>query len=163
MFTTWLGDMITDRGIGNGISMIIMAGIIARVPDGIRQVFVEEFQGSSRLVATGILYIVILLLAILAIVTFVTYVQQAKLHPATVKLQVVAKKVKRLVAKVRLGFEGGQMPLFRRMPKRGFNNINRKEYAIVNLETLNKFEDGAEATPALMVEAGIVKNEKIWR
>lgn len=63
-------------------------------------------------------------------------------------------------SKVRLGFEGGQMPLFRRMPKRGFNNINRKEYDIVNLETLNKFEDGAEVTPALMVEAGIVKNEK---
>ena len=63
-------------------------------------------------------------------------------------------------SKVRLGFEGGQMPLFRRMPKRGFNNINRKEYAIVNLENLNKFEDGAEVTPALMVEAGIVKNEK---
>lgn len=63
-------------------------------------------------------------------------------------------------SKVRLGFEGGQMPLFRRMPKRGFNNINRKEYAIVNLETLNKFEDGSEVTPALMVEAGIVKNEK---
>lgn len=63
-------------------------------------------------------------------------------------------------SKVRLGFEGGLMPLFRRMPKRGFNNINRKEYAIVNLETLNKFEDGAEVTPALMVEAGIVKNEK---
>ena len=63
-------------------------------------------------------------------------------------------------SKVRLGFEGGQMPLFRRMPKRGYNNINRKEYAIVNLETLNKFEDGAEVTPALMVEAGIVKNEK---
>lgn len=63
-------------------------------------------------------------------------------------------------SKVRFGFEGGQMPLFRRMPKRGFNNINRKEYAIVNLETLNKFEDGAEVTPALMVEAGIVKNEK---
>lgn len=63
-------------------------------------------------------------------------------------------------SKVRLGFEGGQMPLFRRMPKRGFNNINRKEYAIVNLETLNKFKDGAEVTPALMVEAGIVKNEK---
>ena len=63
-------------------------------------------------------------------------------------------------SKVRLGFEGGQMPLFRRMPKRGFNNINRKEYAIVNLETLNKFEDGAEVTPAMMVEAGIFKNEK---
>ncbi len=62
--------------------------------------------------------------------------------------------------KVRMGFEGGQMPLFRRMPKRGFNNINRKEYAIVNVETLNKFEDGAEVTPVLMVESGIVKNEK---
>ena len=62
--------------------------------------------------------------------------------------------------KVRLGFEGGQTPLFRRMPKRGFKNINRKEFAIVNLETLNKFEDGAEVTPALLVEAGIVKDEK---
>lgn len=62
--------------------------------------------------------------------------------------------------KVRLGFEGGQMPLFRRMPKRGFKNINRKEYAIVNLETLNKFEDGAEVTPTLLVESGIIKDEK---
>lgn len=62
--------------------------------------------------------------------------------------------------KVRLGFEGGQMPLFRRMPKRGFKNINCKEYAIVNLETLNKFEDGAEVTPALLVESGIIKDEK---
>lgn len=62
--------------------------------------------------------------------------------------------------KVRLGFEGGQMPLFRRMPKRGFKNINRKEYAIVKLETLNKFEDGAEVTPALLVESGIIKDEK---
>ncbi|CAM2857247.1 MULTISPECIES: 50S ribosomal protein L15 [Dellaglioa] len=63
-------------------------------------------------------------------------------------------------SKVRLGFEGGQMPLFRRMPKRGFNNINRKEYAVVNLDSLNKFENGAEVTPALLVESGIVKNEK---
>ena len=63
-------------------------------------------------------------------------------------------------SKVRLGFEGGQMPLFRRMPKRGFNNINRKDYAIVNVETLNKFEDGVEVTPVMLVEAGVVKNEK---
>ncbi|KRK45308.1 50S ribosomal protein L15 [Dellaglioa algida] len=63
-------------------------------------------------------------------------------------------------SKVRLGFEGGQMPLFRRMPKRGFNNINRKEYAVVNLDSLNKFENGAEVTPALLVESGIVKNER---
>lgn len=62
--------------------------------------------------------------------------------------------------KVRLGFEGGQMPLFRRMPKRGFKNINRVEYAVVNIEKLNTFEDGTEVTPALLVESGIVKNEK---
>ena len=62
--------------------------------------------------------------------------------------------------KVRLGFEGGQMPLFRRMPKRGFKNINRVEYAVVNIEKLNKFEDGAEVTPALLVESGLIKDEK---
>ena len=61
---------------------------------------------------------------------------------------------------VRLGFEGGQTPLFRRIPKRGFQNINRKEYAVVNLGTLNRFEDGQEVTAAVLVEAGIVKNEK---
>ncbi|RFU68610.1 50S ribosomal protein L15 [Peribacillus saganii] len=61
---------------------------------------------------------------------------------------------------VRLGFEGGQTPLFRRLPKRGFTNINRKDYAIVNLDTLNRFEDGTEVTPALLVESGIVSNEK---
>lgn len=61
---------------------------------------------------------------------------------------------------VRLGFEGGQTPLFMRLPKRGFTNINRKEYAVVNLDVLNKFEDGTEVTPALLVESGIIKNEK---
>ena len=60
---------------------------------------------------------------------------------------------------VRLGFEGGQTPLFRRIPKRGFQNINRKEYAIVNLETLNKFEDGATVNAAALKEAGIIKKE----
>ena len=63
-------------------------------------------------------------------------------------------------SKVRVGFEGGQMPLFRRMPKRGFKSVNRKDYAIVNLETLNKFEDGTEVTPALLVETRVVKDEK---
>ena len=61
--------------------------------------------------------------------------------------------------KVRLGFEGGQMPLFRRKPKRGFTNINRKEYAVVNLDVLNQFDNGTEVSPALLVEAGIVNNE----
>lgn len=61
--------------------------------------------------------------------------------------------------KTRLGFEGGQMPLYRRMPKRGFNNINRKEYAIINLKDLNKFEAGSEVTIDSLKEAGIVKKE----
>lgn len=61
---------------------------------------------------------------------------------------------------VRPGFEGGQMPLFQRLPKRGFTNINCKEYAIVNLSTLNRFEDGTEVTPELLIETGVVRNEK---
>ena len=61
---------------------------------------------------------------------------------------------------VRPGFEGGQNPLFRRLPKRGFTNINRKEFAIVNLDALNRFEEGTEVTPALLIETGIVSNEK---
>ena len=59
----------------------------------------------------------------------------------------------------RLGFEGGQMPLFRTMPKRGFKNVNRKEYAIINLDDLNKFEDGSEVTVAGLKEKGLVKKE----
>lgn len=61
---------------------------------------------------------------------------------------------------VRLGFEGGQTPLFRRLPKRGFTNINRKDYAIINLDVLNRFEEGTEVTPTTLIEAGIVKDEK---
>jgi large subunit ribosomal protein L15 len=61
---------------------------------------------------------------------------------------------------VRLGFEGGQTPLFRRLPKRGFTNIHRKEYAIVNLDVLNRFEDGAEVTPVILLETGLVSSEK---
>lgn len=62
--------------------------------------------------------------------------------------------------KTRLGFEGGQMPLYRQIPKRGFTNINRKEYAIVNLASLNKFDDGTEVTTQLLMESGLVKNLK---
>ena len=60
---------------------------------------------------------------------------------------------------VRLGFEGGQTPLARRLPKRGFTNFNRKEYAIVNVASLNGFEDGTEVTPELLIECGLVKKE----
>lgn len=61
---------------------------------------------------------------------------------------------------VRIGFEGGQTPLFRRLPKRGFTNIHRKEYAIVNLEALNRFENGTEVTPELLLETGVVSKLK---
>jgi len=63
-------------------------------------------------------------------------------------------------SKVRVGFEGGQTPLFQRLPKRGFTNINRKEFAIVNLDALNRFEDGTEITPELLLEEGVVSNLK---
>jgi large subunit ribosomal protein L15 len=60
---------------------------------------------------------------------------------------------------VSLGFEGGQTPIFRRIPKRGFTNFTRVEYAIVNVEALNRFDDGVEVTPTLLFEAGLVKKE----
>ncbi len=61
---------------------------------------------------------------------------------------------------VRLGFEGGQMPLFQRLPKRGFTNIHRKEFTIVNLDVLNKLEEGTEVTPELLLETGLVSKLK---
>lgn len=61
---------------------------------------------------------------------------------------------------VRPGFEGGQNPLFRRLPKRGFTNINRKDYTVVNLDVLNRFEEGTEVTPALLIETGVVSKER---
>ncbi len=62
---------------------------------------------------------------------------------------------------IRPGFEGGQMPLQRRMPKRGFNNIFAKEFAAVNVSELEKrFEDGAEVDAQALIEAGAIKNAK---
>ena len=61
---------------------------------------------------------------------------------------------------VRPGFEGGQMPLYRRLPKRGFTNRNSKDIVGINVDMLNRFEDGAVVTVDAMVEAGIVKNTR---
>ena len=61
---------------------------------------------------------------------------------------------------VRIGFEGGQNPLFRRIPKRGFNNYNFEvKYAVINVSDLNRFSDGAEITPELLKEMGLVKKQ----
>ena len=57
------------------------------------------------------------------------------------------------------GFEGGQTPLYRRLPKFGFNNGAHKEYAIVNVSSLNKFKEGTVVSPTLLVESGLVKKE----
>lgn len=57
----------------------------------------------------------------------------------------------------RPGFEGGQIPFFQRIPKRGFNNVNRKDYAIVNLDDLNLFEEGEVVTPEALIAKGVIK------
>ena len=78
MLTTWLGDMITERGIGQGVSMIIFAGIIARTPTGIQQIYTEQFVNTPKSQwGQSFLYVGLILLAVLAIVIFVTWVQQA--------------------------------------------------------------------------------------
>ena len=61
---------------------------------------------------------------------------------------------------VRPGFEGGQMPLYRRLPKRGFKNRNHIEMVGINIDLLNRFEDGAVVTVEAMIEAGIIKNPR---
>lgn len=61
---------------------------------------------------------------------------------------------------VRPGFEGGQMPLYRRLPKRGFTNIFAKEYNSINVDRLNIFESGTEVTPQLLLESGVISKLK---
>jgi len=60
---------------------------------------------------------------------------------------------------VRLGFEGGQTPLFKRLPKKGFTNPFSKEYAVVNLSDLNRYEEGTEVTPELLLKDRVVRKE----
>lgn len=60
---------------------------------------------------------------------------------------------------VRPGFEGGQNPIYRRLPKRGFTNLGRVDYAIVNVRDLNNLDDGAVVTPAYLVEKGLISSD----
>lgn len=60
----------------------------------------------------------------------------------------------------RVGFEGGQMPLYRRIPKRGFHNRNTKEIVAINVDELNRFDDGATVTVDSLIEAGVIKNPR---
>ena len=61
---------------------------------------------------------------------------------------------------IRLGFEGGQMPLYRRLPKRGFKNRNTQEIVAINVSYLERFENGATVSADTLIEAGIVKNPR---
>ncbi|MDD6302355.1 MAG: 50S ribosomal protein L15 [Bacillales bacterium] len=61
----------------------------------------------------------------------------------------------------RPGFEGGQNPIYRRLPKRGFNNINRVEYEVVNIRDLNGFDDETVITPTLLIEKGLVPSSSV--
>jgi len=67
-------------------------------------------------------------------------------------------QLSRAGSSMRPGFEGGQMPLHRRLPKRGFNNVFRTEYAVVNLEKLAAFEAGTQVDPEALKNRGILKN-----
>ncbi len=60
----------------------------------------------------------------------------------------------------RAGFEGGQLPFFQRIPKRGFKNVNRKEYAVINLVDLNQFNDGEIITPEVLIARNVLKKLK---
>ena len=60
---------------------------------------------------------------------------------------------------VALGFEGGQLPLWRALPKRGFKNVNHVNYATINVSALNRFDNGTVVSPALLIEKGLIKKE----
>ena len=60
----------------------------------------------------------------------------------------------------RIGFEGGQMPLYRRIPKRGFTNINSKDIVAINVSDLERFDDGATVDVDALIEAGVIKKRK---
>ena len=62
---------------------------------------------------------------------------------------------------VRPGFEGGQLPLYRRLPKRGFTNFTRKEYIIINLDILNQFEENSIVTPEFLHENNVITNSEL--
>jgi large subunit ribosomal protein L15 len=63
---------------------------------------------------------------------------------------------------VRPGFEGGQMPLTRRLPKRGFTNIYKKEYTVINVSDLERFENGATVNLEVLIDAGLVKKVEAY-
>ena len=79
MIVTWLGEQITDKGYGNGVSMIIFAGIVASIPDMVKGIYVDYFVNvpSSRM-TSSLIFVAILIIAVLLIVYFTTYVEQAK-------------------------------------------------------------------------------------
>ena len=60
---------------------------------------------------------------------------------------------------VAIGFEGGQTPFYKSMPKRGFTNFNRLEFAVINLSDLNRFDEGTVITPEVLIDTGMIKKQ----
>jgi preprotein translocase subunit SecY len=78
MLLTWMGEQITDKGLGNGISLIIFAGIIARLPSGVQEIWTDQIANNTPADRwKGVLFMIALLALIIIVVTFVTWVQQA--------------------------------------------------------------------------------------
>jgi preprotein translocase subunit SecY len=75
-FLMWLGEQITAHGIGNGISILIFAGIAAGIPNAVNQYYAQQFQGSEQTVFLGVVKVLLILLVVLALVVFVIFIQQ---------------------------------------------------------------------------------------
>ena len=79
MIVTWLGEQITDKGYGNGVSMIIFAGIVSAIPDMIKGIYEDYFVNiPSERLTSSFIFVGILIVAVLLIIYFTTFVQQAE-------------------------------------------------------------------------------------
>ncbi|ARK28534.1 preprotein translocase subunit SecY [Halalkalibacter krulwichiae] len=103
-FLMWLGEQITAKGVGNGISIIIFAGIAAGIPNGINQIYVQQIEGAGEQLFLSIVTVLLLALAVLAIVVVVIFVQQAL-------RKVPVQYAKRLVGRSPVGGQSTHLPL----------------------------------------------------
>ncbi|GAE35350.1 preprotein translocase subunit SecY [Halalkalibacter akibai] len=103
-FLMWLGEQITAKGVGNGISIIIFAGIAAGIPNGINQIYVQQIEGAGEQLFLSIVTVLLMALAVLAIIVVVIFVQQAL-------RKVPVQYAKRLVGRSPVGGQSTHLPL----------------------------------------------------
>ena len=166
MLVVWLGERIDEKGIGNGISLILFAGIVARIPTLITRLITYIQLGEFY--PQYYVWVPLVVILFIAMIAFIVLMNGAERRiPVQYAKRIVGRKqyggqntympIKVNMSGVRPGFEGGQMPLQRRIPKRGFKNIFATKYASVNVEVLSRFEDGAVVDTKALQDAGIVK------